>query len=213
MAAVEAGKCGVFITLEGGEGVGKSTQLALLATMARARGHDVVETREPGGSVGAEAIRGLLLHDGIHWNARAEALLFAAARADHVATVIQPALARGAWVICDRFIDSTRAYQGGDDGLPDADIMTLHGISCGGLLPDRTLLLRLDATEAARRRASRVLARADRIESRDAAYHDRVVTAFDTLAAAEPERFRVIDAAGPTTDVAARLWAQLDFAP
>ena len=118
---------GRFIALEGGEGVGKTTQGRLLAQALRAHGIEVVITREPGGTPGAEAIRTLLLsNEGEGWGARAEALLFAAARADHVQKLIRPALARGAWVICDRFVDSSRAYQGGGSGLSDGDVMALH---------------------------------------------------------------------------------------
>ena len=118
---------GRFITFEGGEGAGKSTQARLLAEALRQSGAEVVVTREPGGTPGAEAIRNLLLAtDGTDWNLPSEALLFAAARADHVAQLIRPAVARGAWVICDRFLDSTRAYQGGEGGLPDAVILSLQ---------------------------------------------------------------------------------------
>ena len=132
---------GRFISLEGGEGAGKSTQIRLLAEALEARGKHVVVTREPGGTEGAEAIRALLLSGGQdRWNDATEALLFAAARADHVAKLIRPALDRGDWVLCDRFVDSTRAYQGGAGGMADADILMLHQIGSGGLLPDRTLL-------------------------------------------------------------------------
>ena len=125
---------GRFIAFEGGEGAGKSTQSRLLAETLREHGLEVVTTREPGGTPGAEAIRQLLLDaEGEGWNARAEALLFAAARADHVARLIRPALERGAWVVCDRFLDSSRAYQGGGGGLDDADILALHRIGSEGL--------------------------------------------------------------------------------
>ncbi|MBO0750173.1 MAG: dTMP kinase, partial [Porphyrobacter sp.] len=128
---------GRFIAFEGGEGAGKSTQSRLLAEALRERGLEVVLTREPGGTEGAEAIRRLLLDpSGPGWEPEAEALLFAAARSDHVARLIRPALERGAWVICDRFIDSTRAYQGGGGGLSDDAILTLHRVGSGGLLPD-----------------------------------------------------------------------------
>ena len=141
-----------FIVFEGGEGVGKSTQSRLLAEALRARGLEVVTTRQPGGTPGAEAIRALVLaSDGPGWGARAEALLFAAARADHVETLIRPALARGAWVVCDRYLDSSRAYQGGGSGLQDIDILALHRIGSEGLLPDVTVLLTLDPAEAAAR--------------------------------------------------------------
>ncbi len=197
---------GRFITLEGGEGVGKSTQIKALAAALRAHGLSVVETREPGGSPGAEAIRELLLHrEADAWSPRAEALLFAAARSDHVRTRIRPALEAGQWVLCDRFIDSTRAYQGGSDGLTDADIMALHSVGSEGLLPDRTLLLALSAEDTAVRRAARALDRPDRFEDRASAFHDKVTAAFDRIAASEPVRFRRIDAAGAAETVTARL--------
>jgi dTMP kinase len=188
---------GRFIALEGGEGVGKSTQSRLLADALRARGIEVVLTREPGGTAGAEAIRALLLGtEGEGWGARAEALLFAAARADHVERLIRPALARGAWVICDRFIDSSRAYQGGGSGLSDADIRTLHQIGSEGLLPDLTLLFEVPPEITAERLAARDADGADRIGGRPAAYHARVADAFARFAEGEPARFARIDGAG-----------------
>lgn len=205
------GARGRFLTLEGGEGVGKSTQARALAAALRARGIKVVETREPGGSPGAEAIRELLLHAPADaWGREAEALLFAAARADHVARVIAPALARGDWVVCDRFVDSTRAYQGGGSGMEDADIMALHAIGSHGLLPDRSLLLTIDAEQAAARRQARGSAGDDRIEGRASTFHEAVNRGFAAIAAAEPVRFRVIDAAGAAEDVTARLIAAID---
>ena len=201
---------GRFISLEGGEGVGKSTQLGRLAEALRARGLTVIVTREPGGSEGAEAIRRLLLEgDEGRWNARAEALLFAAARADHVARTILPAVADGHIVLCDRFLDSSRAYQGGAGGLADEEIVALHRIGSGGLLPDRTLLLHLPADEAAARSAVRDADGADRIGGRDATYHAAVAAAFAGFAAAEPARFRIVDASGPAEVVTDRLVAAL----
>lgn len=185
---------GRFIALEGGEGAGKSTQAKLLAAALRDRGLDAVITREPGGTPGAEAIRALLLGtDGDGWHARAEALLFAAARSDHVERLIKPAIATGQWVICDRFVDSSRAYQGGASGIGDADVMELHRIGSGGLLPDLTLLFEVAPEEAARRLARRDAGNADRIGGRDAAYHADVAEAFRAFAAAEPARFACID--------------------
>lgn len=202
---------GQFITLEGGEGVGKSTQAARLAAALRTRGIDVVETREPGGSVGAEAIRALLLEgEGARWRARAEALLFAAARADHVARTIRPALEAGKWVVCDRFVDSSLAYQGGADGLGDDAIMLLHSIGSEELMPDRTLLLALPVEEAAARAKKRDRAGADRFGARDTDYHERVAAAFETLAVNEPERFRRIDALGTPDEVTGRMLAALE---
>jgi dTMP kinase len=200
---------GRFITLEGGEGAGKSTQIRLLAEALTAQGKMVVTTREPGGTEGAEAIRALLLSGGgDKWNDATEALLFAAARADHVAKLIIPALERGAWVLCDRFLDSTRAYQGGAGGLSDEDILALHRIGSGGLLPDRTLLLDLPVEEGARRAASRS-ATPDRMGAKPPAYYARVAARFQEMAAQEPGRFRVISAGGAPEEVAARLMSAL----
>lgn len=203
---------GQFITLEGGEGVGKSTQLALLATELRARGRSVVTTREPGGTKGAEAIRALLMAGSEdRWNAQTEALLFAAARADHVAKVIRPALERGETVICDRFIDSTRAYQGGAGGLSDDDIMALHRIGSGGLLPDITLILEISVEEGQRRANTRAAGK-DRMGLKDASYYLRVDKRFRELATAEPDRFYSVDASGAASDVTQRLITALsDF--
>jgi dTMP kinase len=200
---------GRFVTLEGGEGVGKSTQAKALAASLRGRGVEVVETREPGGSPGAEAIRSLLLHDH-HWSPEAEALLFAAARADHVATTIRPALERGAWVVCDRFLDSSIAYQGGAGGLGFAAVRGLHEFGSHGFLPDRTLLLQLPEGEAGRRASGRDAGGADLIGGRGADYHRAVVAAFARLVAEEPERFRVIDASGAASEVTERLLAALE---
>lgn len=187
---------GRFISFEGGEGVGKSTQARLLAETLRKRGCEAIVTREPGGTAGAEAIRSLVLStEGEGWNARAEALLFAAARSDHVERLIAPALARGAWVICDRYLDSSRAYQGGGSGLTDADLLTLHEIGSGGLLPDHTILLRLDPAIASLRLTLRDGDKVDRIGGRDRAYHDRVDEAFRAFAVTSPGRFTMIDAA------------------
>ncbi len=194
---------GRFITLEGGEGVGKSTQARLLAETLKARGIEVLLTREPGGSEGAEAIRGLLLAGGAdRWSLAAEALLFAAARADHVGRTIRPALAAGRWVICDRFLDSSRAYQA---AVGDDDVMTLHRIGSDGLLPDRTLLLRLDGSAARARALARDAGASDRIGGKPPDYHAAVAAAFDRFAAAEPDRFRIIDAEGMVETVQSRL--------
>jgi dTMP kinase len=201
---------GRFITLEGGEGAGKSTQLAALAQALRARGIEVVTTREPGGSEGAEAIRALLLNGSADkWNARAEALLFAGARADHVDKLIRPALDRGAWVVCDRFLDSNRAYQSGASGLADNDILTLHRIGSDGLLPDRTVVLTLPAGEAEARAEARDGVAKDRFGGRDRAFHDRVRDAFICYAHMEPQRIRLVDASGLPNEVTSRLIAEL----
>lgn len=199
---------GRFITLEGGEGVGKSTQIRALSEALAARSVEVVTTREPGGSAGAEAIRALLMEgDDDRWDARSEALLFAAARADHVARTIRPALARGAWVLCDRFVDSSRAYQGGGGGITDADILALHRFGSGGLLPDRTFLLTVSAAEAARRLATR--GGSDRMGNKPADYQARLAARFAEMAEAEPARWRIVDANAPAADVTAAILAEL----
>lgn len=201
---------GRFITLEGGEGVGKSTQIAALSAALTSYGLDVVTTREPGGSAGAEAIRTLLMEGSAdRWDARSEALLFAAARADHVARTIRPALARGAWVLCDRFIDSSRAYQGGGGGITDADILDLHRIGSQGLLPDRSFLMTVGADEAAKRLAVRDAAGADRMGSKPADYQARLAARFSAIAAAEPDRWRIIDAEASADDVTVAILAEL----
>lgn len=201
---------GHFITLEGGEGVGKSTQLQALAEKIRARGHDVITTREPGGSAGAEAIRALLMEgEGDRWSARAEALLFAAARADHVEKTIRPALDAGKWVLCDRFVDSTRAYQGGAGGLQDDEIMAMHIVGSAGLLPERTLILQLEPEDAARRALARDGGAKDRFAVQSFEYHLKVAAKFLDIAAKTPERFRLVSASGTADEVTARLLAEI----
>lgn len=200
---------GRFITLEGGEGVGKSTQIRRLAEVLSARGIEVVTTREPGGTEGAEAIRGLLMSGGQdRWNDATEALLFAAARADHVAKLIRPSVGAGKWVLCDRYVDSTRAYQGGAGGVSDADILDLHRVGSGGLLPDRTIVLDLPVAEGARRAAARS-AESDRMGAKSPDYYERVAARFRDLATQEPARFRVISADGTPEEVTARILAAL----
>ena len=200
---------GVFITLEGGEGVGKSTQLRALAERLAAHGKHVVTTREPGGTSGAEAIRSLLL-DGTsdRWTRESEALLFAAARADHVARLILPALERGEWVLCDRFVESSRAYQGFGSDLGDTAIRDLHRIGSGGFQADRVLILDLDEATAAARLAARAAGN-DRIEGRGAEFHAEVRAAFRTMAAMEPDRLRLINANAAPDAVTDALMAQL----
>jgi dTMP kinase len=200
---------GRFISLEGGEGVGKSTQAKALAAAIEARGQEVVLTREPGGSPGAEAIRALILGgDKDRWGPRAEALLFAAARSDHIDKTIRPALARGAWVVCDRFVDSSVAYQGAD-GLGDEAIWALHGVGSGGMLPDRTLLLELERATAAAREDARDQGQADRFGMRDAIYRTTVAENFRQMALGDPVRWRIVDASGDAEEVTARLMAAL----
>ncbi len=204
---------GIFISFEGGEGAGKSTQARRLAETLRERGLTVVETREPGGSEGAEAIRALLL-GGVadRWTLPAESLLFAAARSDHVERTIAPALARGDWVISDRFIDSSLAYQGAAGGVGVDAVRALHAFGSRDLYPDRTLLLVADAGECARRTRLRDGGDGDRIAARGEDFHAAVEVGFLQLAAQEPARFRRIDAGGGEKDVAARVLAAMqDF--
>jgi len=200
---------GRFISIEGGEGVGKSTQIAALAAFIEQKGFEVVLTREPGGTEGAETIRQLVLGGSAErWLPRAEALLFAAARSDHVDRLIEPALANGKWVISDRFIDSSRAYQGAGSGLSDADIMALHHIGSRGMLPDRTLVLRPDTKAAANRAAARDQNQPDRIQGRVETFHADVDIAFVSFAESE-QRVRLVDASGGPHEVTVRLLAEI----
>lgn len=196
---------GRFIAFEGGEGVGKSTQSRLLAHALQRAGLDTLMTREPGGTPGAEALRALLLDPAMHWGAKAEALLFAAARSDHVEHAIEPALARGTWVICDRFLDSSRAYQGGAGGIGDDNIVTLHAIGSNGLLPDLTLLLELPTQESSARAKARDGDGVDRIGAKEDAYHEAVRDRFARLAGQSAGRFARIDGSGGVEDVHARV--------
>ena len=196
---------GRFLTLEGGEGVGKSTQARALVVALEARGIHAVLTREPGGSEGAEAIRDLLMQGEVRrWSAHSEALLFAAARADHVEKHINPLVAAGSWVICDRFIDSTRAYQGAQ-GIDEAAILALHAFGSRGLLPDRTLLLTLPDGEGDARARARDGEAADRFAARGDEFHRSVAATFDRIAETESERVRRVDASGAPDVVTARL--------
>ncbi|MGN6620462.1 MAG: dTMP kinase [Sphingomonas sp.] len=201
---------GRFISLEGGEGAGKSTQATRLAAALGDRGIETLVTREPGGSEGAEAIRGLLMQgDVARWSPHAEALLFAAARADHVDKRINPAIAAGTWVICDRFLDSSRAYQGLAGGIDDAAILALHAFGSRGLLPDRTFVLDMGVAEGAERATGRDGAAADRFAARGEGFHQDVAQAFRRFAADEPDRIRLIDATGTPEAVTDRLMANL----
>ncbi|RIA45824.1 thymidylate kinase [Hephaestia caeni] len=201
---------GRFISLEGGEGAGKSTQARRLAAALDARGLRTLVTREPGGSEGAEAIRHLLMQGAVNrWSPHTEALLFAAARADHVEKTINPALGAGIWVIADRFIDSSRAYQGVAGGIDDAAIMALHGFGARGLLPDRTFVLEVAPDEGAARATGRDGAAADRFAARDGGFHDAVAAAFRDFAEREPDRVRLIAASGSVDAVTQALLAGL----
>ena len=193
---------GRFITFEGGEGAGKSTQVALLAEALRARDRQVVTTREPGGTAGAEAVRELLIHgEAGRWDAWSEALLIYSARRDHVMRVIQPALAAGTWVLCDRFSDSTMAYQGHAGGLGTGAIETLHRLVLGRFAPNATVVLDLSPETGLARAAARRTG-GTRFESRDLAFHQTLRRAFLSIAAADPTRCAVIDATQPVALVA-----------
>jgi dTMP kinase len=194
---------GFFVTFEGGEGAGKSTQIARLAETLRARGHEVVVTREPGGSPGAEAVRHVLLSGAAEpFGPKMEALLFAAARSDHVEQVIRPAVERGAIVLCDRFIDSTRVYQGVTGGLDPEFVRTLEDVTVNGMVPDMTLILDIDPALGLKRAAARRgAADADRFEKETLDTHQRRREAYLAIAADEPDRCIVIDASGEAGQV------------
>jgi dTMP kinase len=199
---------GKFITLEGGEGAGKSTQVRALAEVLRKRGIDVLVTREPGGSEGAEKIRELLLAGPEErWGARAEALLFAASRADHVEKTIGPALEAGRWVLSDRFVDSSLAYQGGAGGLGIEAVRSINTFGIDDCFPDRTLVLAL--AEGGARARARDNEESDRIGGRPEGYHQKVDLAFRLIAAEEPGRVRIVDASGAPDQVTRRLLDQL----
>ncbi|HWX49141.1 MAG TPA: dTMP kinase [Roseomonas sp.] len=188
---------GVFITLEGGEGAGKTTLARRLAEELALAGQPVLRTREPGGAPGAEALRNLLLAGDIAWDPVAEAMLMFAARREHVAKTIAPALAAGAWVVCDRFADSTLAYQCHGHGLDPAVWRGLHDIALPGFRPDLTLVLDLPAEAGMARAVAR--GAPDRFERLGAEFHARVRDAFRDLAAADPDRCVLLDASQPPT--------------
>jgi dTMP kinase len=201
---------GRFITLEGGEGAGKTTQSVLLAEALANRGVGVLRTREPGGSPGAELLRGILLDGSIDWSPRAETLLHFAARAEHVAKTIEPALAAGNWVVCDRFYDSTLAYQGFGQGADRGFIA--EQIRLLGVRPDLTLVLDVPET-IARERVRRRGADADRYERLDSAFHARVRQGFRNIAAGDPGRCLLLDASGEIqtvhTAIMTAVWTRL----
>lgn len=185
---------GRFITFEGGEGAGKSTQLRLLAEALERAGIEVVTTREPGGSKGAEAIRALLVTGDVdRWDAETEALLHSAARRDHLVKTVWPALQRGAWVVCDRFADSTLAYQGYGHGLSKDFITGLTRLVLGDFTPDLTLILDLPVEEGLKRAGGRGGAE-DRYERMGTAFHERLRQGFLDIARRDPDRCAVIDA-------------------
>jgi dTMP kinase len=207
---MDASRRGRFITLEGGEGAGKSTQARLLAQRLKPMGISVIVTREPGGSPGAEALREVILSGkAAPFGPAGEAILFSAARIDHIDHTIAPALARGAWVISDRFADSTRAYQGAAGKLDPALIASLERVAVGEARPDLTLVLDLPAEKGLARAAARRggEAAADRFEREGLAFHETLRQAFLDIARAEPARCAVIDADRPLEEVAEAIWA------
>ena len=205
-AASASRRPGVFLALEGGEGAGKSTQARLLAIWLRDQGYDVVTTHEPGATKVGLRLRALLLdtaHAGLA--PRAEALMYAADRAEHVQSVIIPALERGAIVVTDRYVDSSLAYQGAGRELPVAEIAELNRWATGGLIPDLTILLDLSPiTGLSRRRSS-----ADRLESEPVEFHQRVRSGFQSLASAEPGRYLVLAADRPEAEVSRDIQARV----
>ncbi|MGN6428291.1 dTMP kinase [uncultured Leifsonia sp.] len=201
-------RAGLFITLEGGDGVGKSTQAALLEEWLTAEGRTVVRTREPGGTAAGVEIREIVLHHRGDIAPRAEALLYAADRAHHVATLVRPALERGEVVLQDRYIDSSVAYQGAGRVLGGDEVRELSLWATEGLLPDLTILLDLDE-ESARARLDTSRTRYDRLEAERSEFHARVRAAYLELAAAEPDRFVVVDASRPVDQIAAEIAAEI----
>ena len=204
----EAGETGRFITFEGGEGSGKSTQAGILANRLARAGRKVFATREPGGSPRAEEIREALLSGRVwQFGPFAEAVMFAVARADHIENAISQALHEGKWVVCDRFLDSTRAYQGATTGVPRGLINALERLTVGNFLPDITFILDIPAEQglarAAERRSGSV---PDRFESQELMLHERVRRAFLDIAEEEPDRCVVIDASQPEAMVAEDVW-------
>lgn len=197
---------GAFISFEGIDGSGKSTQAKLLAEALRAKGYDVVETREPGGTGLGERVRDLLLDPDADIEARAELLLFSSARAQLVADVIRPALERGMVVIADRFFDSSTAYQGGGRGIVDLEwIEALHHFTTGGLIPDRTYLVDLDSDTASKRLVHRAVP--DRMEEEGASFLDRARAAYLSIAAADPKRVLRLDGTRPIEALASSILA------
>jgi dTMP kinase len=202
---------GLFLTFEGGDGSGKSTQAALLESWLRERGHTVVRTREPGGTDVGDEIREIVLHRRGHIAPRAEALLYAADRAHHISTLVRPALERGEIVLQDRYLDSSVAYQGAGRVLDGIEVRELSLWAAEGLLPDLTVLLDLDVN-VGRSRLDDSRTRYDRLEAEAAEFHTRVRDAYLALAAAEPERFLVLDATLPVDELAELIRARVSVA-
>lgn len=200
---------GVFVSFEGGEGAGKSTQIRRLASVLIANGHDVLISREPGGSNGAEAVRHVLLQGAAEqYGTRMEALLFAAARSDHVEQVIRPALKRGMIVLCDRFMDSSRVYQGVTGNLQSDFVEALQRIAINGVMPDRTIILDIPADQGmarAKRRGAAANETPDRYEKEELETQEKRRQGFLDIAIREPERCRVVDATRSEEDIAAEV--------
>lgn len=208
------GRTGLFVSFEGGEGVGKSTQIRLLTERLRERGHAVTASREPGGTPGAEAVRHVLLDQAAaeSFGPATEAMLFAAARNDHVEQVIRPALARGEIVVVDRFMDSTRVYQGMSGDLDPGFVASLERVAVHGTVPDLTIILDLDpetGLERAHARRTKGQPR-DRFEKETVAVHEARRRAFQAIAEAEPLRCRLVDASGDADDVAETVWRAVE---
>lgn len=205
---------GLFVTFEGGEGAGKSTQIRLLANALRERGLTVLMTREPGGSKGAEAVRHVLLSGAAEpYGIRMEAILFAAARSDHVEQVIRPALAAGTVVLCDRFMDSSRVYQGITGNLEQSFVETLERVAINGVVPDCTIIFDLPASiglERARKRATGPDEQPDRFEKEELETHEKRREAFLDIAEREPLRCRVVDATKAQETIAAEVLAIIE---
>ena len=201
---------GIFVSFEGGEGAGKSTQITRLADALREKGLDVLTTREPGGSPGAEALRHVLLSGGAEaFGVRMEAILFAAARSDHVETLIRPALEAGTVVLCDRFMDSSRVYQGVTGNLETGFIAALERVAVNGVVPDMTIILDLPAEKGLERARRRLQGEAppDRFEKEELETHEKRRQAFLDIAAAEPNRCRVVNAEQGVGDIAREVLA------
>ena len=198
---------GLFITFEGGDGAGKTTQSKLLAAWLEQRGYEVVHTREPGGSSLGDSVRNVLLHGG-HVHERAEALLYAADRAQNIAEIVRPALERSAAVVQDRYIDSSLAYQGAGRPLPQEEVRHINEWATGGLWPELTVLLDMNPEVAITRREA-AGEQADRLEREAAEFHLRVRAEYLKLASAEPQRFLVLDATQPVAELHERITARV----
>lgn len=201
---------GRFITFEGGEGAGKTTQARLLVERLRAAGLDVIQTREPGGSPGAEEIRNIAVSgEADRWSPRTETLLMYAARSDHLERTIRPALAAGSWIVCDRFADSSRVYQGAGGGVSESLIEALDAAVVDGDQPDLTLVFDLPVDVGLERAFGRGLFET-RFESKGVAFHQKLRDGFLDVAERHPDRCVVIDATGEVGEVSERLWAVVE---